>query len=184
MAESYQVIIDVLKETHLATEEQIKTALEHTKRTGKSLLDTLVELEYVKDTDLGKILAYQFGMDFVEIFKLDIPKEVVDAVPESVAMRHNVFPIQKSKNLLKVAISNPLDIEVLDSLRFMLKQKIEPVLATKEDIAKALERYYGTMETEDTMDKLLQEVTEGALSVPEKDSREIKNLIVLHKSSP
>jgi general secretion pathway protein E/type IV pilus assembly protein PilB len=84
-------------------------------------------------------------------------------VPRHVARRYKIVPVQKHDNTLTVAIGDPLDVDTVDSLRYILKMNVEPVVAAKAEIEAALSRYYGT--ADDTVENMLQEITEGEIDL-------------------
>jgi general secretion pathway protein E/type IV pilus assembly protein PilB len=84
-------------------------------------------------------------------------------VPRHIARRYKIVPVYKHDGTLTVAISDPLDVDTVDSLRYILKMNVEPVVAAKSDIDAALDRYYGS--SEDTVENMLQEITEGEVDI-------------------
>ena len=52
-----------------------------------------------------------------------------------------------------------MDVDTVDSLRYILRMNVEPVIATKTDIDNSITRYYGS--ADDTVENMLQEITEG-----------------------
>src|SRR5258708_10093058 len=88
-----------------------------------------------------------------------VPDDVVALVPKHVARRYKIVPVGKHDNTLTVAISDPMDVDTVDSLRYILRMNVEPVIATKADIENSITRYYGN--ADDTVENMLQEITEG-----------------------
>ena len=115
------------------------------------------------EVDVSKALAGQFGMDFIQLAEYRVPDEVIAMVPRHVARRYKVVPVYKHDSTLTVAISDPMDVDTVDSLRYILKINVEPVVATLPEIEAALARYYGT--TDDTVENMLQDITEGEIDL-------------------
>ncbi len=87
-------------------------------------------------------MADEFSLRFVDFNELDLPKEPGEYLQETVARQFRVFPLEFHDESLLVAISNPLDVESIDSLSHMLKTPIEPVLADGKQIEEAINTRY------------------------------------------
>src|SRR6185369_15128846 len=87
--------------------------------------------------DVTAALAEQFGMEVVDLEGLNVDKAVVDMIPQELCRENHVMPID-----MFVAISDPLDLQSLDNIRFVINSQVEPVLCTREAIDTAIERYY------------------------------------------
>jgi general secretion pathway protein E len=90
-----------------------------------------------------KTLADHWQLPFlrIDIEKLN-PSLATSKVSEPFATKHLAIPISISKRMLFVAVTNPLNVEVLDTLRTASNLKIRPVISTKTDILKAIEKCY------------------------------------------
>jgi type IV pilus assembly protein PilB len=64
-------------------------------------------------------------------------------IPQDFAKRYCVLPLSKNLNSLTVAFADPLDVIVSDNLKKMTDCEINPIVATEEDIGKAIEEFYG-----------------------------------------
>ncbi|MDD3179682.1 MAG: ATPase, T2SS/T4P/T4SS family [Opitutaceae bacterium] len=94
---------------------------------------------------LAQLLAAESGTTFVELGGIRVAGVTLGMVPRPLVSRHKIFPIEKTpEGALKVAVANPFDIETLDSLAHFAGCPIEPCVATEEDIAAAIDRFYGT----------------------------------------
>jgi general secretion pathway protein E/type IV pilus assembly protein PilB len=113
--------------------------------------------------DVSKALASQFNMDTINLAEYRVPDDVLALVPKHVARRYKVVPVYKHDNTLTVAISDPLDVDTVDSLRYLLHMNVEPVVAAKNDIEDSITRYYGS--ADDTVENMLQEITEGEIDL-------------------
>ncbi len=92
---------------------------------------------------VGRLLAAKFGMAFVDLSAQRVPADVLALVSRAVATRYRLMPLGRDGQSLRVAVSDPLDTDGIDSLGHMLRLEIAPVVATAEDIARAIERNYG-----------------------------------------
>lgn len=146
MTQNDEYIIEVLKDVGLVTPEQIEKAKASAGKEDKSLVDVLVDDGVVSKMEVLKTVAMQLGMDVIVLADHDIPQEVIKEVPAEIARRYKVVPVACNDNTLTVALSNPLDIDTLDSLRYVLKRDVGGLVASDEEISVALDHYYGREE--------------------------------------
>ncbi|MFN7806631.1 MAG: GspE/PulE family protein [Planctomycetaceae bacterium] len=151
------------------SKDQFNEARDLSSRLGIKIEDALMKLGYVNPSDVGQAQAKQFGYDYVDISALQIPASVVQMVPESVARENIVLPVSlDDAGTLTVAMHDPMKFEVLDKLRFIINREIKVVVAQKEDILQAVNRYYGQGETE-SVDSMIAEFTETAIDFTETE---------------
>ncbi len=172
MTSNDDYILEILENVGLVTREQAVTARQIATQEDEGVMDVLAREGVVSKLDMLKALAGQFGMETITLTGLDIPREVLDMVPGDVAQRYKVVPVFKHDNVLTVAIGDPLDVDTLDGLRYVLKCNVEGVVAPPEEIEKAIANYYGR--ATGAVEGMLQEITEGTLALPE----DVKNQLV------
>ena len=158
-----EYVVQILNDVGLVTHDDILKARELTKLGGVGLLAALLKGGKITDADVSKALAGQFGMDFIQLADYRVPDEVIAMVPRHIARRYKVVPVYKHDTTLTVAVSDPTDVDTVDSLRYILKINVEPVVATAAEIEASLSRYYGT--TDDTVENMLQDITEGEIDL-------------------
>ncbi len=158
-----EYVVEILRDVGLVTHDDIQKAKDMTKLGGVGLLEALIRLGKVTQMDVTKSLASQFGMDTINLAEYRVPDEVVAMVPRHIARRYKIVPVYKHDNTLTVAISDPLDVDTVDSLRYILKMNVEPIVASRPDIDASLTRYYGS--GDDTVENMLQEITEGEVDL-------------------
>jgi type IV pilus assembly protein PilB len=132
----------LLKEMELITEGQIQEGLAIQRKDGGVLGDILVKLGYVSKEEILLALAAQMGMEVVDLSEMEIPIEVINRVPPTMAKAYNVIPIKFEHNVLTVAMSNPHDVNVRDDLRHSLHCEVQGAVASEEAVVAALEKYY------------------------------------------
>jgi type IV pilus assembly protein PilB len=138
-----EYVLRVLQEVGLVTRPQIENA--RARLNGENtLVDVLIEDGIVSDADVSRSLAAQAHMDWIDISAMLIPPEVIKQIRAEDARRFKVIPIAFGETGLVVAVSDPLDIDTIDSLSFLLHREIELVCSSPEKIREALIKYYGT----------------------------------------
>lgn len=137
-------IIQILVELKLVSEEQVANARQAVDGLQyPDAIEALVTSKLVTKKQISSALAGQFGMDFIELAGKEIPATLIAMVPRHVAKRYKIVPVEKDdKGTITVALCNPMDVDTLDSLRYILKCNVEGVVATDDDIEAALKKYY------------------------------------------
>jgi general secretion pathway protein E/type IV pilus assembly protein PilB len=158
-----EYIVEILRDLGLISHEDILKAKERAKMEQVGLVDALILAGRITHMDVSKALASQFNMDTINLAEYRVPEDVLALVPKHVARRYKVVPVYKHDNTITVAISDPLDVDTVDSLRYILRMNVEPVVAAKNDIEASIARYYGS--ADDTVENMLQEITEGEIDL-------------------
>ena len=171
MTSNDDYILEILENVGLVSREQAVAARQIATQEDEGVMDVLAREGLVSKLDMLKALAGQFGMETISLTGLDIPREVLDMVPGDVAQRYKVVPVFKNENVLTVAIGDPLDVDTLDGLRYVLKCNVEGVVAPPEEIEKAIANYYGR--ATGAVEGMLQEITEGTLALPEDVQKQL-----------
>src|SRR5438067_2924159 len=83
-------------------------------------------------------------MDWIDLSSMVIPPAIIKQIRAEDARRFKVIPVAFGETGLVVAVSDPLDIDTIDSLGFLLQREIELVCSSPEKIREALIKYYGT----------------------------------------
>ena len=148
------------------SKDQLIDAQKQAKQTGKTIAQTIVQLEYASDEDVMKALAKAHRMDYVDPKKVDIPEMVIELMPEAVARENNVIPLAETDRGLKVLMSDPEDVDTVEKLRFILNRDVTVALATRASISLEINRKYGQVEGE-SADSILQEFTDTAIDFTE-----------------
>jgi general secretion pathway protein E len=125
-----------------------------------SLIEVIIQLGYADAPRVYQALADFCEMRFLYPSKMDIPEELRDNVPARFATHYRFVPVEKRNGTIVVAVSDPLNTPLLDDIRLVLKQRIEPVVATPDEIQRAIRGLYGV--GADTMEKIqVQEEQSG-----------------------
>jgi type IV pilus assembly protein PilB len=135
MAKKRLKLGEILVQEGRLNEKQLEQALNVARSQGKRLGETVVELGFCKEIDCTRAIAQQFGMEF---FDLDAPGALeqiqFDLLPEDLIKKHFILPISKQNGKLKLLIHDPMDLQLLDMLRFRLNCEIDAKLASRSSI--------------------------------------------------
>jgi len=150
---------EILVDMEATTQDQVQLCLKKQMDGDKRPVgELLVSHEFCTPEDVARSLAEQFDLRFYDLDTIEVPPQVMDLVPQNLAREHKVVPIMVQGKTLVVAMSNPLALEVVDTLRFQTSYNIEVALASDRQIAQALEKHWGL--SENKLDKMLGEMTE------------------------
>jgi type IV pilus assembly protein PilB len=149
---------EILREWNKITDRQLKDAIERQSRSGRRLGEILVASGSCTEEDLSKALALQFDMEFVDLDIAAVNPQVMEMMPESMMKEYQIIPIEHKDGRLKVAITDPLDLESVDAIRFRLGMDIDCVLAAKAKVQQIIQAYTEQTESE-SVDSMLQEFT-------------------------
>jgi type IV pilus assembly protein PilB len=160
-------VLRVLEDVGLVTGAQIQSA--RARLNGStSVVDVLTRDGIVSETDVSRALATQAHMDWVDLTTQLIPADVINQIRAEDARRFKVMPVALNENSLVVAVSDPLDIDTMDSLSFLLQREIELVCSSPEKIREALIKYYGTAdEAADVLQERLGQEVDFGLEITE-----------------
>ncbi len=139
MARSRKKLGEILTGWGVATPEQVDAAVTKAKTANKRLGDALVEVGVPED-QVAKALANQFGMEYVDLSSPGVASQVnLKLIPDELVKKHWVLPMSKQGGRLQLIIHDPLNLELMDTLRFRLNTEIEPRISSRSQIKKFLD---------------------------------------------
>jgi type IV pilus assembly protein PilB len=143
MARNENYVLDLLRDAGLVTKPQIERA--RTRLNGAdNVVDRLVKDGLLTEADVSRTLAAQAHMDWIDLSAIVIPPVIIKQIRAEDARRFKVIPVAFGETGLVVAVGDPLDIDTIDSLSFLLQRDIEVVCTSPGKIRDALIKYYGT----------------------------------------
>jgi type IV pilus assembly protein PilB len=160
-----EYVLKALEEGGLITRHQIDGA--RSRLNGEpGVLDVLINDGVVSDVDVSRALASQAHMDWIDISSMVIPPQIIKQIRGEDARRFKVIPVAFGETGLVVAVGNPLDIDTIDSLSFLLQRELELVCTSPQKIHDALIKYYGTAdEAADVLQKKIGEDIDLGLEI-------------------
>jgi|SRR5215217_2673090 len=136
---------ELLIKANVLQESQLKSALAEQAKWGGKLGEILVRMSLVSEDILVRALSKQLGMPAVNLDAVQVvPPHVKAKIPPQTARDFSVLPLQlrdEGKTLV-VAMSDPLNMRMLDELRAITKCRIIPNVAGRTSIARAFARMY------------------------------------------
>ena len=150
----------------IISSEQLAEAVRAAGASGVKVHDEVLRLGYAPADKVMQALAKAFRLKVVDLTGMIVPQEVVELLPESVARENTIFPLEEVGSALRLATSDPTDIDTQEKLRFILNRDVEMALAPRQQIIEAINRHYGLSDGE-SADSMLQEFTDTAIDFTE-----------------
>jgi type IV pilus assembly protein PilB len=154
MAKQPKKLGELLVEWGAVTQKDVLRALEHAKKQNLRVGEALIDLKLCPDSAVYKALATQHNMEFIDLDKSSIPPNAVNLIPDDLMRKYLILPLGVEGGRLRVAVHDPLDLEMLDILRFRLHKEIRTVLAPRSRIKGILDEMFNTTAA-NTIDKTL-----------------------------
>lgn len=170
---------DLLVKVGAITEEQLKFALELQREKKKKLGDVLQDLEFVTQKQIVEALEFQLGIPQVDLEKYYIDPEIPRLVSEEFARKHKLIPIKKQGMTLHVAMSDPLNIIVINDLEIVTGYQVEARIATESDIDAAINTYFSKQTAEEAVEEFTKEFEVAEDEIDQNLLREINKAPVV-----
>jgi hypothetical protein len=126
----------------LLAEEQLEDALQEGMRTGKRLGEVLAERGLIRDSDLGRLLAGQQGLPYVEVATLAVDPAAVRMLPDNIARMQNALAFALDNGVPVVAVADPTNELVIENVRRALGTEPGLVVAAHGELAKKINEVY------------------------------------------
>lgn len=141
------LIWEILLTNGIITHEQLSDALRWQKsHPDEDIGNILLSRGLVNDAQLLAAYAQRLDVPLVEKDLVVKRPEVLKLVPESLARRYGIMPLDINNNKILIAISNPEDMSVIEDVKMSSRMDASIVLASRENINGAIERYYKNLE--------------------------------------
>jgi type IV pilus assembly protein PilB len=136
------MIGECLRQAGIITEADLQAALVEHKRSGERLGSVLIRMNLATERQIAKALAYQLGFSYVDLAEHLPDTQAVTLIPKEVALKRNCIAVAVEKNVLTVAMSDPLLFTLVQDLEFQTGYRIKQVVATRDEIVEAINRSY------------------------------------------
>ena len=143
---------ELLVHENLLSAEQLKKAQREATAKGSRLGAQITQLGLLAESELTEFVAKQYGVPSINLDEFEIDPEVVALIPEDVAIKHGVVPVNRAGSTLILATADPSNIFALDDIKFLTGYNIQAVVASEEAIKRGIEKYYEqTSDLDDVM---------------------------------
>jgi general secretion pathway protein E/type IV pilus assembly protein PilB len=161
-------LIETLSDMGLITNDQLAQARTAVAETGDGMVDWLLGEKVISRGDVTRSKAIQFGAEVVDLSDLMLDDEALSIVRRDLVKRFKVVPVYYSAgppSSLTIALSDPSDLDTIDTLQHLLKvENFEFRVATEEQIEIAINKWYGG--ADNVVNDFVQEMTEKGIALP------------------
>ena len=145
--EKYLKLGELLIKEGLITPADLDKAISFQRKEGGRLGEVLSKLGIVTDEQIVRVVGKQLGIPFFAwgsgMLKPPTDQKLESFIPHEFSLKNFVLPLSHTLKSLTVAMADPLDLILIDNLRKLTGCEINPVIATKSDILKSLDEFYG-----------------------------------------
>jgi len=134
MAKKRRHLGEILYKAGKVQKQALVQAIKQSKSSDKRLGEILMESNLIDEETLAKALAKQFGYHYIDIKNTDIDPESLKLVPEELIKKHQILPLGMENGKMKLVISDPLDLEAMDAVRFRLNTELDCYVASSKGI--------------------------------------------------
>lgn len=160
----------LLVESGIISDEQLKQALEAQKSSGKRLGESLIDLDIVSERQILEVLEYQLKIPFVDLNKYDIDQNCPLLINEALARKHSILPVRRENNDLIIAMSDPLNLQAQDDVRIFTGMTVKPLMATSNDVLAFIDRFYSREGAEKAVEDFKKEIDFAQIKDSDQDA--------------
>jgi type IV pilus assembly protein PilB len=153
-----QILVDL----GYLTEDQLWDVLEEQKQSpGEIIGQVAIRMGLVTEAQVTEALAEQWGMPVVTLAETNIPPNVLEIVPQTMADIYKIMPVSLKNNVLTVAMADPQNVAALDDLRNFLGYDVRGAVSNLADVEQAIERHYA--DKQDSIEEVIDQLKEAGL---------------------
>ena len=164
MAKSQKRLGEILVDWGIINVKEVEKGLAHGKAKRLRVGEALMDLKLCTEANIYKALAAQQGMEYVDLDKQSIPPGAVNSVPDDLIQKHLILPLGTENGKLRIALHDPLDMELQDVLRFRLGKDLRPVIAPRNRIKAVIDELFSKTAAntiDQTMDRTVDRLRES-----------------------
>jgi len=183
MMESFKdKLINALVNGKLIKEKDLEKALEIQKKFGGNLGKILVDGGYISQKQLMIVMSDQLNIPPIDLSKYKIDKSLMSLIPEGIARQYSLIPVSKIGNVLTVAVSDPFNIFAIEDIAAITHYRVEPVIATDNDVKDAINDYYSSRAQE--ISELLEEIPPEGIEVERLEKFNVSEIAEESQKAP
>ena len=133
---------ELLVKENLLSAEQLRKARDEAKTSGGRLGAQITRLGFLQEAELSDFVAKQYSVPAIDLDEFEIDPAVIELIPEEVALKHTVLPVNRAGSTLILATADPSNIFAIDDIKFLTGYNIEVVVASEDGIKRAIDRHY------------------------------------------
>lgn len=155
---------EILLRNGKINEEQLEIAIEVQRKKKKKLGQTLIDLDYIDQSDIIDALEHQLGIGRVKLENVKIDPEIPKLIDEQIARKYDLIPYQLENMCLYVAMADPMDILSINEIEMITGYEVIQKIASKELIERTIDKYYSTQMAEQAVEDFTEELGLGDIN--------------------
>lgn len=169
---------EILLQHKIISSNMLKNALRRQSQVGGQIGSILIEMGYITTDLLLDFLSKQFGVPPINLFKIDIPPQILNALPIKKIKEYKVLPLKVEGHFV-LAMVNPRDFVAIEDIEFILGKRVRPVVVTSSQMEAALK----SLESVGTHELKGTELEKACLSISDEASVSIEKLLDMFSES-
>ena len=134
---------ELLIERGIINQGQLERAIDYQKKhPGPLLGEILVDMNYAAEQDIVQAITAQYGFPYLPLGNYEIEQEIIASLPENICREFCLIPIDKIGKSLTIAMSNPLNTQVIQQIEQTTGCMVQVFVSTATDIKKTIDKYY------------------------------------------
>ena len=166
MAKKSKHLGEILYRAGVVPKEPLLVAIKEAKSTGRRLGEILIEKKLIGEETLFKALAKQHGLRYVDVDSISVPQNATEMISEDLMRRYNVLPLKMENGRLSLAISDPMDLDMMDTLRLRLNKELDCQLGNPDKIRQLIKDQFEGVSQQET-DELKHSIDATAAELAE-----------------
>jgi type IV pilus assembly protein PilB len=177
-------VIDLLLDQGIIDKEQAEAAMEEMNTSGKDVVQTVTDFGLVTEEELYQHIATSLGTEVVELKDFTPPPEVLKLVQAGLARLHGALPISQEGDTVTLSLTDPLNLQITEDLRFALGKNIHVVIAPVNQVEDLIQKCYGSDDA--SLNEILAELagTSVEFGVGDDGKFDLRNLEAEANSTP
>jgi general secretion pathway protein E len=152
-----------LLDAGLITAKQLEEG-QQARRDGQSATDALIAQGVITARDAAMALSLQLNLPLIDLKRHTVQSEALALVPEEIAHRYGVIPMDVIGDELVLVMEDPLDIQALEDVSIRARMRVRPAVGVRQDIQEALALYY---RSSSEIERQLQQIAPEPAQAPE-----------------
>ncbi len=133
---------EILLQQKLLTDDQLKSALDEQKRSGRKLGRIFIDSGFLTEDQIGGALARQLQVPFINLKHFNIKPEIATLLPETLARRFRAIVLEDSGTYYRVGMADPTDLFAYDEINRVLKRDIQLAVVSESALLQNIDRVY------------------------------------------
>ncbi len=135
-------VLNILMEAGIINDEQLQRVHDLQQKTGDRLEHILLQQRMVTQQQLAFFTSLHLGIPFINLRREGVKTDAVKLIPEAVARKYGIIPVEVKDSTIVIAMEDPKDIEAIEDLAAITMRTIEPVISTAQDIQEMIDLNY------------------------------------------